>query len=81
MAGGHGGHATDLALAVNALNKQAGNVGVTVLPAKPLSSFEGISVGGEVVDAIGRMRAGQVPIAFVRGVNPIYFIPKAAKSR
>ncbi len=79
MAGGHGGRATDLALAVNALNKQAGNVGVTVLPAKPLSSFEGISVGGEVVDAIGRMRAGQVPIAFVRGVNPIYFIPKAAK--
>jgi molybdopterin-containing oxidoreductase family iron-sulfur binding subunit len=79
MAGGHGGHATDLALAVNALNKQAGNIGATVLPGKPLSSFEGISVGGEVVDAIGRMRAGQVPIAFVRGVNPLYFIPKAAK--
>jgi molybdopterin-containing oxidoreductase family iron-sulfur binding subunit len=80
VAGGHGGHATELALAVNALNKQLGNVGATVLPAKPISSFEGISVGGEVVDAIGRMRAGQVPIAFVRGVNPFYFLPKVAKA-
>jgi len=80
LAGGHGAHTTDLALAVNALNRQLGNVGVTVLPAKPVTSFDGLSTDAELYDAIERMRAGQVPVAFVRGANPVFTMPAAAKA-
>ena len=80
MAGGRGGHATELAAHVNALNKQLGNVGVTVLPAKPISSFDGISTDAEVRDAFEKMSAGQVPIVMVRGVNPVFSMPASAKA-
>ena len=80
LAGARGGRATELALAVNALNKQLGNVGATVLPAKPVTSFDGIASDAEVRDAFTRMAAGQVPIAFVRGANPLFTMPKGAKA-
>ncbi|HUO52896.1 MAG TPA: 4Fe-4S dicluster domain-containing protein, partial [Gemmatimonadaceae bacterium] len=80
LAGARGGKATELALAVNALNKQLGNVGVTVLPSKPVTAFDGLATDADVHDALARMAAGQVPIAFVRGVNPVFSSPAGAKA-
>ncbi|HEU4641733.1 MAG TPA: 4Fe-4S dicluster domain-containing protein [Gemmatimonadaceae bacterium] len=79
LAGGGGTQGTELALAVNALNQQLGNVGTTVLPARPITSFEGIATDAELADAVERMRAGQVQVLFVRGVNPVFTLPKSAR--
>jgi molybdopterin-containing oxidoreductase family iron-sulfur binding subunit len=79
LAGGSGADATDLALAVNELNKQLGNVGTTVRPSDPITSFEGIASPAEVADAIERMRGGQVSFLMVRGVNPVFTSPKSAR--
>src|SRR5207237_5011705 len=70
-------NAVDVASAVAALNQSLGNVGTTIRSAEPLIAFDGISSAGDLVDAIERMRAGQVPIAFVRGVNPAFGLPKS----
>ncbi|MDE3151422.1 MAG: molybdopterin-dependent oxidoreductase, partial [Gemmatimonadota bacterium] len=71
-------NALDVALAVAAINKAAGNVGKTILPDQPITAFEGISRYSELADAVDRMRAGSVPVAMVRGANPAYFLPKSA---
>src|SRR5512140_668040 len=73
------GGSMELALAVNALNQKLGNVGRSVLPARAIESFEGMATDAEITDAIERMRAGQVPLLFVRGVNPVFTSPKSAK--
>src|SRR5664279_4698710 len=73
------GGSYDVALAVNGLNQKFGNVGRSVLTAKPIESFEGISTDAELTDAIEKMRAGQVPLLFVRGANPVFTSPKSAK--
>ena len=69
--------AADVATAVAALNQSLGNVGTTIRPADAIASFEGISSPAELLDAVERMRAGQVPVAFVRGVNPAHGLPKS----
>src|SRR5439155_5823906 len=43
----------------------------------PIASFDGIASHAELLDVVERMRAGQVPIAFVRGVNPAFGLPKS----
>ena len=73
------GGSTELALAVNGLNQKFGNVGRSVLTSKPIESFEGMSSDAELTDAIERMRAGQVPVLFVRGANPVFTSPRSAK--
>ena len=73
------GGAYELALAVNGLNQKFGNVGRSVLTARPIQSFEGMSSDAELTDAIERMRAGQVSALFVRGANPVFTSPKSAK--
>ncbi|HEY9516410.1 MAG TPA: 4Fe-4S dicluster domain-containing protein, partial [Gemmatimonadaceae bacterium] len=77
--GGSGARATDVALAVNALNQQLGNVGVTVLPSQPILNFEGIASDADLAAGVERMRAGQVPFLMVRGVNPMFTLPSSAK--
>ena len=79
LAAGNGANGTDLVLAVNALNRTLGNVGTTVLPSQPIASYDGASTDADVAAAIERMRAGQVPLLFVRGVNPVFTFPKSAK--
>ena len=79
LASGMNGGGTALVSAVNEWNKSLGNVGVTVLPAKPVSSLEGISSDADVAAAIERMRSGDVPLVMVRGVNPVFTSPKSAK--
>ena len=73
------GGSFEVALAVNGLNQKFGNVGRSVLVAKPIESFEGMASDAELADAIDRMRAGQVSMLLVRGANPVFTIPKSAK--
>ena len=70
LSGARGANALDLALAVAALNQANGAVGTTIRPGEPMSAFDGVARYSEIVAAVERMRAGQVPIAFVRGVEP-----------
>lgn len=72
-------NALDVALAVAAINQASGAVGTTIKPQQPISGFDGIASTGQVLNAVERMAAGQVGIAFVRGVNPAHSLPKAAK--
>ena len=72
-------NALDVALAVAAINQSNGAVGATIRPAEALSGFDGAASYGDVVAAVERMRAGQVSLAFVRGVNPAYNLPVASK--
>jgi molybdopterin-containing oxidoreductase family iron-sulfur binding subunit len=71
-------NALDVALAVAAINQVAGNVGVTIKPSEPITAFDGTTHFDRVLAAVERMNAGQVGIAFVRGVNPAYSLPRAA---
>src|SRR5262249_21141834 len=70
-------NALDVALAVNAINQAAGNVGTTIKPAAPLTIFDGGHSFAELRAVADRMRAGDVPLLFVRGLNPAYATPKA----
>ena len=79
LAGSSGAGAMDLALAVNALNNQLGNVGTTVLTDQPITSLEGIATDADLSAAIEKMRAGQVSFLMVRGVNPLFTMPRSAK--
>jgi Fe-S-cluster-containing dehydrogenase component/formylmethanofuran dehydrogenase subunit B len=79
LAGGRGGHATELALAVNELNKALGNVGQTVKPAEGSQAFDGLATHAAVRDAAERMAAGRVPVAFVRGADPVHSMPGGTK--
>ncbi|MGH7717380.1 MAG: molybdopterin-dependent oxidoreductase, partial [Gemmatimonadaceae bacterium] len=75
LAGPTGSNATEVALAVNALNQSAGNVGSTIRPAQGITAFEGAAPTAALVEAASRMRAGQVPIFMVRGSNPVFTLP------
>jgi len=78
LSGVNGPHALDVALAVAAINQASGAVGTTIRPAEALTAFDGIASTGELLAAVERMRGGHVGIAFVRGANPAYSLPKAA---
>ncbi|HEX3866717.1 MAG TPA: 4Fe-4S dicluster domain-containing protein [Gemmatimonadaceae bacterium] len=77
VAGTSGADALDVALAVASINKDHGAVGTTIKPAQALTGFEGTVQIDQVLAAVDRMRSGQVGIAFVRGADPAYFLPKA----
>ncbi len=79
VAGGRGENGLDVALGVAALNRSAGNVGVTIRSADAVLGFEGISKQGDLSAAVERMRGGNVGIAFVRGPNPAYSMASSAK--
>ncbi|HEY8174401.1 MAG TPA: 4Fe-4S dicluster domain-containing protein [Gemmatimonadaceae bacterium] len=71
LAGGRGDDGLELASAAAALNGVKGGDAVT--------AFDGISRTTDVVAAVERMRTGQVSVAFVRGPNPAYALPKSAR--
>jgi Fe-S-cluster-containing dehydrogenase component len=77
IAGGTGPGAMQLALAVNALNQA--NVGSTVRVDEAVTAYDGIDSPAVARAAIERMRAGAVPILFVRGANPVHAFGKAAR--
>jgi molybdopterin-containing oxidoreductase family iron-sulfur binding subunit len=78
LSGVSGANALDVGLAVAAINQAGGAVGVTIKPAQPITAFDGIASVDQVASAIERMRSGSVGIAFFRGVNPVYSLPKSA---
>jgi molybdopterin-containing oxidoreductase family iron-sulfur binding subunit len=78
LAGGSTSNATELALAVNALNQSLGNVGTTIRPAEPNAAFEGVATDADMMALMQRMSAGGVSMLMVRGVNPVYTTPKSA---
>ena len=71
MANGRGENGLELAQAAAALNQSRS--------AEALLGFEGITKQSQVLAAVERMRAGQVGVAFVRGPNLAYALPKSAK--
>ncbi|HJR63916.1 MAG TPA: molybdopterin-dependent oxidoreductase [Gemmatimonadaceae bacterium] len=76
LAGGTGANATEIAVAVNALNQSAGNVGVTIRPDRPISAFEGAVPAQAIAEGVTRLlRGGQVPLFMVRGANPVFTLP------
>jgi anaerobic selenocysteine-containing dehydrogenase/Fe-S-cluster-containing dehydrogenase component len=77
VSGVTGENALDVALAVAAINQGVGNVGTTIRPAEPIAAFDGIAPIENLRAAAARMGTGQVGIAFVRGCNPVYSMPKA----
>jgi anaerobic selenocysteine-containing dehydrogenase/Fe-S-cluster-containing dehydrogenase component len=79
LSGARGGDALALAQAVVALNQAGGAVGTTVRPAESAGAFDGAATSADVLDAVERMRAGQVPVVFVRGANPAYALPSVVK--
>ncbi len=79
LSGASGANALDLANAVAAINKAGGAVGTTIRPAEASAAFDGVASYNDIYAAVERMRAGNVPIAFVRGVNPAYNMPTVAK--
>ena len=72
-------NAVDVALAVNALNQAAGNVGVTIKPAEALIAFDRSASPNDLRDAVQRMASGAVPLAMFRGVNPVHVLPKSLR--
>jgi molybdopterin-containing oxidoreductase family iron-sulfur binding subunit len=79
IAGGQADDSTATAMVVNDINKALGNVGVTIKPGEASNAYEGISSHAAVREAGERMAAGGVAIAFVRGANPAFTLPTAAK--
>ncbi len=77
LAGGSGVDGLELARAVNAINQAAGNVGQTVKPAEPITSFEHAATFADIRDLVDRMNRGAVPVLMVRGANPAFTSPKA----
>ncbi len=72
-------NAREVARAVNAINQASGNVGVTIRPATPISAFEGAATIADMSAALERMRGGLVPLVMLRGVNPMFTMPKSAQ--
>ncbi|MCU0627598.1 MAG: molybdopterin-dependent oxidoreductase, partial [Gemmatimonadaceae bacterium] len=79
LAGGSSADAMEVALECAELNKQLGNVGVTVKTAQPLGIYERLDAPSVLREAATRMAAGTVPLAFVRGANPVHGMPAAFK--
>ncbi len=60
---------------VAAINRAAGNIGVTIEPGMAVNGY-GQTVGpGALADIVTRANAGSIPLMFVRGVNPAYDTP------
>ncbi|HMG69539.1 MAG TPA: molybdopterin-dependent oxidoreductase [Gemmatimonadaceae bacterium] len=77
LAGGGGGDALEVALAVNALNQSRGNVGVTIKPNEGYLGFDRMAAPAELRALAERMSTGGVSLLMVRGANPAFTLPKA----
>ncbi len=77
LSGARGADALELALAVATLNQANGAVGTTIRPAESTGAFDGVARFSDIASAVEKMRAGRVPVVFVRGANPAYALPAA----
>jgi molybdopterin-containing oxidoreductase family iron-sulfur binding subunit len=71
--------ATATQLAVNLLNYVAGNIGKTVVFGAA-GQPDAAATFPQLLEALERMRAGQVKVLIVDGANPVYHLPPAAKA-
>ena len=78
LAGGATSNTSELAAVVGALNRALGNIGVTILPDRSVATLESAATFADLMDVTRRMGAGDVPIAMVRGANPVFTLPPAA---
>lgn len=60
------------------INKANGSVGSTIKPAAAHAGYEGMASYLDLVAAVERMAAGEVPVAFVRNANPAHSMPAGA---
>jgi anaerobic selenocysteine-containing dehydrogenase/Fe-S-cluster-containing dehydrogenase component len=77
LAGSSGSNALELAHAVTALNRTAGNVGTTIKTDQALTGFERINTSADVRALVDRMNASSVSLLMLRHVNPVYTLGKA----
>jgi molybdopterin-containing oxidoreductase family iron-sulfur binding subunit len=68
-----------VAQAVARLNRALGNVGTTVKPAEAITSFGSANGAQELAALAADMEGGRVQVLFVRGANPVYTLPRAAR--
>jgi molybdopterin-containing oxidoreductase family iron-sulfur binding subunit len=78
LAGGNTPSGMDLCVAAHNLNSATGAVGTTIKPAEAINSFEGIDSPAQLRGLAQRMQAGSVPLLMVRGVDPVYLMPKSS---
>ena len=78
LCGVTGADAVECGAMVAQINQTNGAVGVTIKPDAAHLGFAGLNSYAELVGAVDRMNAGTVPVAFVRGANPAYTMPKSA---
>ena len=78
LAGARSVDAMEVATSVASLNQSSGAVGAVIRVGEAIASFEGMARADQVLAAVEEMRGGRVPILFVRGVNPVHSLPKAA---
>jgi molybdopterin-containing oxidoreductase family iron-sulfur binding subunit len=73
-----GTEGTQTQVAVNLLNYVAGNIGKTVLFGAS-RQLERSTPFRAVLDALGRMLAGEVKLLIVDGANPLYHLPPSSR--
>jgi anaerobic selenocysteine-containing dehydrogenase/Fe-S-cluster-containing dehydrogenase component len=76
LAGVSSGDAREIALAVNGINRAAGNVGVTIKLDQAYLSLDGASGIADLAALTQRLTSGAVPLIMVRGANPVYSLPQ-----
>ena len=74
-----GGHATTAQVAINLLNYVAGNVGTTVVFGSDGDvGWDGASDYRAMLELADAMRAGEIDVAILHDVNPVYTMPAGA---
>ena len=74
-----GDHAATAQVAINLLNYIAGNVGTTVVFGSDGDvGWDGASTYREMVELADAMRAGEIDVAILHDVNPVYTMPGGA---
>ena len=74
-----GGHATTAQVAINLLNYVAGNVGTTVVFGSDGDvGWDGASDYRALLELADAMRAGEIDVAILHDVNPVYTMPSGA---
>ena len=74
-----GGHATTAQVAINLLNYVAGNVGTTVVFGSDGDvGWDGASDYRAMLELADAMRAGEIDVAILHDVNPVYTMPGGA---
>ncbi|MDF1503486.1 molybdopterin-dependent oxidoreductase [Roseisolibacter sp. H3M3-2] len=77
LAGSTDATAQEVAAAAAALNRRAGAVGTTIRPEQGIGAYDRLNSYADLRGLVERMNAGQVPIAMVRGANPVHTTPTA----